>query len=126
MILIISKSAVSRAVWTTSSNKELKEAIKNAVFGSFSWDGLLALRINRGSTSEYRREPYVLLHFSKGDAMTVMTMPSNDLLANLNGRLPSTPDEILEALRLGEENIRAGKGVPVEEMIGELERMVAE
>jgi hypothetical protein len=51
---------------------------------------------------------------------------SSDLLSRLNGRLPSTPDEIREAIRLGEENIKAGKGVPIEEMIEELERILAE
>jgi len=51
---------------------------------------------------------------------------SSDLLTRLNGRLPSSPEEIREAIRLGEENIKAGRGVPVEEMIEELERILAE
>jgi hypothetical protein len=59
---------------------------------------------------------------------TVYAEPGSkpSLLANLNGRLPSTPDEILEAIRQGEEDIKAGRTVPVEEMIAELERIVAE
>ena len=68
----------------------------------------------------------VLLHFSEGDAMTVMTKPSNDPLANLYGRLPSTPEEILEALRKAEERRLAGKpGVPAEEVIKGLDRIRA-
>jgi len=58
--------------------------------------------------------------------MTTLTTPSSDLLAKLNGRLPSTPDEILETLRLAEENRLAGvPGVPAEEVIEELERIRA-
>jgi len=33
---------------------------------------------------------------------------SSDLLTRLNGRLPSGPEEIREAIRLGEENIKVG------------------
>jgi len=58
--------------------------------------------------------------------MTVLAKPSSDLLASLNGRLPSSPDEILEAIRLGEENFKAGRGVSAEEVIEKLERMLAE
>jgi hypothetical protein len=58
--------------------------------------------------------------------MTVMTKPSDDLLTNLNGRLPSTPDEILEQLRQAEERRLAGvPGVPAEEVNAEVERIVA-
>jgi hypothetical protein len=58
--------------------------------------------------------------------MTVMTKPSSDILANLNGMLPSTPEEILETLRQAEESRLAGiPGVPAEEVIEELERIVA-
>ncbi|MCL1894400.1 MAG: hypothetical protein FWG02_09230 [Holophagaceae bacterium] len=45
--------------------------------------------------------------------------------APLYGRLPG-PAEALEAIRLGEEDIKAGRVVPVEEMIAELERILAE
>ena len=63
--------------------------------------------------------------FSKGDSMTVLVKPNSDLLANLHGRLPSGHDEILEAIQLGEEGIKAGKCVPAEEVIEELERILA-
>jgi hypothetical protein len=58
--------------------------------------------------------------------MTVLTKPSSDLLANLNGRLPSTPEEILETLRQAEESRLAGiPGVPAEEVIEKLRRTIA-
>jgi len=56
---------------------------------------------------------------------TVLEVPSGDLLPRLNGRLPSSPEEIREAIRLGEEDMKAGRCVPVEEVIAELERIVA-
>jgi len=40
------------------------------------------------------------------------------------GRLPG-PSDALEAILLGEEDIRAGRGVPIEESIKRLERIVA-
>ena len=58
--------------------------------------------------------------------MAVLTKPSNSLLADLNGRLPSTPEEILEQLRQAEVDRLAGiPGVPAEEVIAELDRIVA-
>jgi len=58
--------------------------------------------------------------------MTTLTTPSSDLLAKLNGRLPSTLEEILETLRLAEENRLAGiLGVPAEEVIEKLKRTIA-
>jgi hypothetical protein len=42
--------------------------------------------------------------------MTVLAKTSSCLLTDLNGRLPSSDEEILEAIRLGEENIKAGRG----------------
>jgi hypothetical protein len=62
--------------------------------------------------------------FKQEGDMTVMTKPDSDLLASLNGRLPSTPEEILEAIRLGEEDIRAGRVVPVEETIEKMRRSI--
>jgi hypothetical protein len=57
--------------------------------------------------------------------MTVLTKPESDLLANLNGRLPSTPEEIREAIGLGEEDFKEGRVVPAEEVIKGLERIRA-
>jgi len=57
---------------------------------------------------------------------TAMADTSSDLLARLNGRLPSSPEEILEAIRLGEEDIKAVRGIPAEEVVEELERILAE
>jgi len=58
--------------------------------------------------------------------MTTLTTPNSDLLANLNGRLPSTPEEILEALRQAEESRLAGiPGVPAEEVVEEMRRIIA-
>ena len=58
---------------------------------------------------------------------TALANPSSDLLARLNGRLPNSPEEILEALHQAEERRLAGiQGVPAEEMIEELERILAE
>ena len=57
--------------------------------------------------------------------MTTLTTPSSDLLAKLNGRLPSTPEEILEALRLSEESRLAGEpGVPAKQVIEEMRRII--
>jgi hypothetical protein len=53
-------------------------------------------------------------------------LATGDFTASLKGRLPSTPEEILEAIRLGEEDLKAGRGIPAEEVIEELERIVAE
>jgi hypothetical protein len=41
------------------------------------------------------------------------------------GMLPG-PDEALEALRMGEEDVRAERGATAEEVIEELERILAE
>jgi len=57
--------------------------------------------------------------------MTTLTTPSSDLLAKLNGRLPSTPEEILEAVRLGEEAIKEGRTVPAEEVVEKMRRIIA-
>jgi len=38
----------------------------------------------------------------------------------LNGRLPSTPEEIQEAVRLGMEDVKAGRIIPAEDVIAEL------
>jgi hypothetical protein len=58
--------------------------------------------------------------------MTTLTTPSSDLLAKLNGRLPSTPEEILETLRLAQESRLAGiPGVPAEEVIEDMRRIIA-
>jgi hypothetical protein len=58
--------------------------------------------------------------------MTTSTTPSSDLLAKLNGRLPSTPEEILETLRLAQESRLAGiPGVPAEEVVEKLRRTIA-
>jgi len=56
--------------------------------------------------------------------MTVLAKPSGDLLAYLKGRLPSSPDEIREAIRLGGEDIKAGRCVPVEETIKKMRRAI--
>jgi predicted transcriptional regulator len=53
------------------------------------------------------------------------TLVADDFVAALKGRLPSTPKEISEAIRLGEEDIKAGRGMPAEEVIAELERIRA-
>jgi len=58
--------------------------------------------------------------------MTTLTTPNSDLLAKLNGRLPSTPEEILETLRLAKESRLAGiPGVPAEEVIEDMRRIIA-
>jgi hypothetical protein len=58
---------------------------------------------------------------------TALADTGSDLLSRLDGRLPSSPDEIREALRQAEERRLAGiPGVPAEEMIEELERILAE
>jgi len=57
--------------------------------------------------------------------MTVLAKPSSDLLASLNGRLPSSDEEILEAIRLGEEAIKAGRTVPAEEVVEKMRRIVS-
>jgi hypothetical protein len=68
-----------------------------------------------------------MLYFPKGDDITLaeLTKPSSDLIANLKGRLPSTPDEIHEALRLGEEAIKEGRTVPAEEVVEKMRRVWA-
>ena len=58
--------------------------------------------------------------------MAVLTKPSDSLIANLNGRLPSTPDEIREAIRLGEEAIKEGRTVPAERVLEKMRRVIAE
>ena len=56
---------------------------------------------------------------------TAMADTGSDLLARLNGRLPSSPEEIREAIRLGEEDVKAGRCVPVEETIDKMRRAIA-
>jgi len=56
---------------------------------------------------------------------TALANPSSDLLARLNGRLPSSPDEIRGAIRLGEEDVKVGRCVPVEETIEKMRRTIA-
>ena len=48
---------------------------------------------------------------------------SDEFIKNLNGRLPSTPEEIREAVRLGMEDIKAGRTIPAEEVIAELKSL---
>ncbi|MDR2561951.1 MAG: hypothetical protein LBC63_09310 [Holophagales bacterium] len=56
---------------------------------------------------------------------TALADTDSDLLSRLDGRLPSSPEEILEAIRLGEEDIKAGRCVPVEETIDKMRRAIA-
>ena len=44
----------------------------------------------------------------------------DEFIKDLNGRLPSTPEEIREAVLIGLEDIKAGRTEPIEEMMKEL------
>jgi hypothetical protein len=56
--------------------------------------------------------------------MTVLTKPSDDLLDGHDGRLPSSLEEIPEAIRQGEEDIKAGRLIPMKESLARLEAVI--
>ena len=47
---------------------------------------------------------------------------ADEFIKNLNGRLPSTSEEIMEAIRLSEEDFKFGRTMSAEEMIDGLKR----